>query len=166
MKKMLCNLGGFMAIRKDGLLCQQYPDLGRIMKEKQIIEYGNDSYGALSGRDLAAATIAAYESVDEEFLKSRIGQTLYVGKMLAKRGVPVITPPGGHALFVDINKMFPEREWDEFAGVGLSLKMIEKYGIRGCELGYMAWELDRYVDKHGKFPEHMPPNFVRFAIPA
>lgn len=62
--------------------------------------------------------------------------------------------------------MFPDREWNEFVGVGLTIKMIESYGIRGCELGYMAWELDKYVDKYKKFPDNMPPNFVRFAIPA
>ncbi len=78
----------------------------------------------------------------------------------------MILPPGGHAIYLDVNKMFKERKWSEFAGCGLVAYMIKKYAIRGCELGYQAWELDKYVDKHKIMPEKLPPNFVRFAFPA
>jgi tryptophanase len=91
---------------------------------------------------------------------------MYAGKKVAERGVPVILPPGGHAIYLDVNKMFKERKWNEFAGCGLVAYMITKYAIRGCELGYQAWELDKYVDKYNKMPERLPPNFVRFAFPA
>ncbi len=62
--------------------------------------------------------------------------------------------------------MFPERKWDDFMGCGFVIEMIRRYGIRGCELGYMAWELDVYLEENGKMPEKLPPNLVRFAIPA
>ena len=82
-------------------------------------------------------------------------------------GVPLIWPPGGHAVYIKLNEMFPEREWNEYMGCGLAIELIRRFGIRGCELGYMAWELDVYLEKHdGKFPEKMPPNYVRLAIPA
>jgi len=167
MKKILCNMGGFMSIRTDSdILRKMFPGLGFRIKTTQILNYGNDSYGALSGRDLAAATIGLYECVDESYLKSRLSGTMYVGRKLSEKGVPVILPPGGHAIYLDINKMFKDRKWNDFVGCGLVAYMIQKYGIRGCELGYQAWELDKYVDLHQKMPERLPPNFVRFAFPA
>ena len=155
-----------MALKNNGQILKKYPKFGHVCKSKQIIQYGNDSYGALSGRDLAAATISLYESVKEDYLFPRLAQTFYFGKRLADAGVPIFTPFGSHALYLDINKMFPERKWDSFSGVGFTIELLKKYGIRTCELGYMAWELDRYVEKHKKLPENMPPNFIRLAIPA
>jgi tryptophanase len=166
MKKVLCNMGGFMAIRPNSLFMKKFNQIGIKLKQIQILQYGNDSYGALSGRDLAAATIGLYECVDFSFLKSRLSATMYVGKQVAQKGVPVILPPGGHAIYLNINKMFSDRKWDEFVGCGLVSMMISKYGIRGCELGYQAWELDKYFDLYNKLPEKLPPNFVRFAFPA
>ena len=165
MKKALSNIGGFLSIKDGGLVMKQHPTLGKLLKKNQIIIYGNDSYGALSGKELAAATMGLYEAMDEDYLATRISNTMYCARGLAKRGVPVVLPPGGHAIFINNNLMFPERKWDDFAGAGFVSELLRRYGIRGCELGYMAWELDVYVEKHGKMPEIMPPNLVRFAIP-
>jgi len=166
LKKALCNMGGFMCLRHEGPLVTKYPDIGHVMKKNQIIQYGNDSYGALSGRDLAAATVALYEVVKEDYIYARIEQTEYLAVGLASQGLPVILPPGGHAVYIDVNKMFEASPWNDFMGVGLVVELLRLYGIRACELGYMAWELDVYVEKHGKMPERLPPNLVRLAIPS
>ena len=167
MKKCLGNMGGFMAFKDEGPFATKYPGVGTRMKELQIITYGNDSYGALSGRELASGTMSLYMSNQESYLKQRTDQALYVGKELAMAGVSLILPPGGHAIFLDMNRIYPERKWSDFVGVGFVAEMISRFGIRGCELGYMAWELDQYVShNNGKFPPSMPPNLVRFAIPA
>ena len=166
LKKAMCNMGGVMCIKHEGRFATRYPKIGHEMKKNQIIEYGNDSYGALSGRDLAAATVALYQVTKEDYIFPRVEQTQYLAVELAKKGVPVVLPPGGHAVYIDINKMFKEYSWSDFMGVGLVTELLKKYGIRACELGYMAWELDVYVEKNGKMPERMPPNLVRMAIPA
>jgi len=166
LKKAMCNMGGFMCIKTEGNFSIKYPKIGHEMKKNQIIEYGNDSYGAVSGRDLAACTIALYEVTKEDYIFPRLEQTQYLAVELAKKGVPVVLPPGGHAVYLDCNKMFSDSDWRDFKGVGLVSELLRKYGIRCCELGYMAWELDVYVEQHGKMPEHMPPNLVRLAIPA
>lgn len=166
LKKALCNMGGVMCIKHEGSFCSKYLNIGHEMKKNQIIEYGNDSYGGLSGRDIAAATVALYEVLNEDYIFSRLDQTQYLAVALAKQGVPVVLPPGGHAVYIDVNKMFEGYRWDDFMGVGLVTELLRLYGIRGCELGYMAWELDVFVEKYGKMPERMPPNLVRLAIPA
>ncbi len=76
-------------------------------------------------------------------------------------------PPGGHAVYIKINEMFPERCWSEYVGCGLVAELIRRFGIRACELGYMTWEIDVYLEKHGNiFPNKMPPNYVRLSIPS
>jgi len=166
LKKALCNMGGFMCFKHKGLFDLRYPGIGNEMKKLQVLTYGNDSYGALSGRDIAAATLSLYESISEEYLYPRIELTKYLAIGLANKDIPVILPPGGHAVYIDLNKMFPSRPWNDFIGLGLCTELLKRYGIRSCELGYFAWEIDRYLDKHGKLPERMPPNLLRLAIPA
>ena len=166
LKKALCNIGGFMCMKHGAQFVKKYPKIGHEMKKMQIVSYGNDSYGALSGRDIAAGTIALYQVVKETYIYPRIEQIEYLAVELAKEGVPVVLPPGGHAVYVDTNRMFSDCPWDDFMGVGLVAELLRLYGIRACELGYMAWELDIYVEKYGKMPERMPPNLVRLAVPA
>jgi tryptophanase len=166
LKKILANMGGVMCFKHEGLFDKKYPKIGDAMKKHQIINYGNDSYGGMSGRDIAAVTVGLYQVVKEDYIYSRIDQCEYLAVELAKKGVPVVLPPGSHAIYIDINRMFKDSPWENFMGVGLASELLVNYGIRTCELGYMAWELDVYVEKHGKLPEHMPPNLVRLAIPA
>jgi tryptophanase len=71
MKKMLCSIGGVMQVC-DGML-RRFPGLGRILKTRQISNYSNDSQGGLSGRDLAANTLAIYEANSQEYLEARVG---------------------------------------------------------------------------------------------
>lgn len=68
-------------------------------------------------------------------------------------------------MYINVNEMFPDSKWSDFKGCGFVIEMIRRYGIRSVELGYMAWELDRYIEKHEKMSETMPPNLVRLAIP-
>jgi len=166
LKKTLGNMGGVMCSKHEGLFDKRYPKIGDIMKKHQIINYGNDSYGGMSGRDIAAITVGLYQVIKESHIYSRINQCEYLAVELAKKGVPVVLPPGSHAVYVDINRMFKDASWEDFMGIGVTAELLINYGIRTCELGYMAWELDVYVEKHGKLPDQMPPNLVRLAVPA
>ena len=86
-----------------------------------------------------------------------------MAEKLALNGVPVVLPPGGHAVYVDIDRFFEGTDVriEDFGGVGLTLELIRRYGIRGCELGPFAFEWDK------KTPEERKGilNFVRFAVP-
>lgn len=163
-KDGLANMGGGLFFRDQGLFHQRFSkvkDVGLILKEKQILTFGNDSYGGMSGRDIMALCRGLYEVTKDSYLQSRTHQSQDLAMGLAKKGIPVIVPPGAHAVYIDVNKFFPERKWSDFAGVGLTIELLRKYAIRGCELGAFAFEFDQ----RESLPDPIPPNLVRFAIP-
>lgn len=49
-------------------MIRRFPELNKILKYRQIGNYSNDSQGGLSGRDLAACTLALYEGSSLEYL--------------------------------------------------------------------------------------------------
>ncbi|MHA1775916.1 MAG: tryptophanase [Promethearchaeia archaeon] len=166
-KDGLANMGGALFLRDNGVFVQKYSlngkNVGIRIKEKQIVTIGNDSYGALSGRDIMALTMGLYEVVKESYLKARIGLTQYFAAELGKRDIPVILPPGGHAVYIDMDRFLEGTDLttEDFGGVGFTIELLRHYGIRACELGPFAFEWDQ------RSPEERKGilNFVRFAIP-
>ena len=165
-KDGLANMGGGLFFRDRGVFHGRYSrdaDIGTLLKETQILVFGNDSYGGLSGRDIMALTLGLYEVVDEGYLGGRIGQVRYLAERLVLNGVPVVLPPGGHAVYLDMDRFFEgtDMKIEDFGGVGLTLEMIRHYGIRACELGPFAFEWDQ------RTPEEREGimNFVRLAVP-
>ncbi len=159
-KDGMANMGGALLLRDQGVFVQKYSingkNIGTRLKEKQIVTIGNDSYGALSGRDIMALSMGLYEVVKEKYLKSRIGQTRYFAKKLAEHNVPVILPAGGHAVYLDMERFLEGTgmKTEDFGGVGFTIELIN-------ELGPFAFEYDQ------RPPEQQRSilNLVRFAIP-
>ena len=166
-KDGICNIGGFLAFRDRGVFHRKFSrqgrDVGILIKEKQILNYGNDSYGGLSGRDIMAAAVGLSTVVQDTYLKRRIYQTRRFAEKLAQNGVPVVLPSGGHAIYLNMTKFFEgtDMKIDDFGGVGLTIELIHLYGIRSCELGPFAFEWDKKTDEERKGIL----NYVRFAIP-
>ncbi|MBF0407989.1 MAG: tryptophanase [Candidatus Riflebacteria bacterium] len=166
-KDGVCNIGGFLAFRDKGTFHRKFSkngrDIGIIIKEKQILNYGNDSYGGLSGRDIMAAAVGLSAVVQTPYLKRRVHQTRRFAEKLVNNGVPVVLPPGGHAIYLDMTKFFAgtDMKIDDFGGVGFVIELIRLYGIRACELGPFAFEWDQKTEEQRKGIL----NYVRFAIP-
>ncbi|MEJ2250684.1 MAG: tryptophanase [Candidatus Lokiarchaeota archaeon] len=165
-KDGLANIGGGLFFRDQGVFQKRYSndqDIGIILKEKQILTFGNDSYGGLSGRDIMALATGLYEVVKESYLNERLNRINEFARKLAQNGVPVVLPPGGHAIYIDMDRFFKETdtEIEDFKGVGFTIELIKHYGIRACELGPFAFEWDK------KTPEQRNGilNLVRFAVP-
>jgi len=165
-KDGLANMGGGLFFRDKGIFQTNFSDhrdVGTQLKVTQILTFGNDSYGGLSGRDIMALAVGLYEGTEEAYLENRIHQTRYFATELAKRNIPIILPPGGHAVYIDMNRFFhgSDMNIDDFGGVGFTIELIRQYGIRACELGPFAFEWDL------KTPEQREGilNVVRLAIP-
>ena len=165
-KDGLANIGGGLFFRDKGFFYQKFSNNGNIgtkLKEKQILTFGNDSYGGLSGRDIMAIAVGLYEVVKEPYLAERIRQVREFARKLAKNRVPVVLPAGGHAVYINVGEFFKgiDMEIDDFGGVGFTIELLKHYGIRACELGPFAFEWDT------KTPEQRDNilNLVRFAIP-
>lgn len=165
------NMGGVVAFRDKGYFWRNFSDfdadgnvttdVGILLKVKQICSYGNDSYGAMSGRDIMALACGLYECGRLDYLKERVGQCEYLAQGLYNAGVPVVLPAGGHGVYLNMDKFFDyKRGHDTFAGQGFSVELIRRYGIRVSELGDYSMEYDL------KTPEQQKEvaNVVRFAI--
>lgn len=144
-KDGLANIGGFLCTNDD-LLAQQQKDL-------LILTEGFPTYGGLAGRDLDAIAVGLNEALEEEYLKYRIASTAFLGEHIAKEGVPIVQPPGGHAIYIDARAFLPHIPVERFPGVALAVELYLEGGIRSVEIGSLM------------FGEHAKMDLVRLAIP-
>jgi tryptophanase len=165
-KDGLANMGGGFFFKDKGLFHKKFSineDIGIKLKEKQILTFGNDSYGGMSGRDIMALAAGLYEVVKEPYLNERKTQVREFARKLAKDGIPVVLPAGGHAVYLNMDRFFEgtDMKIDDFGGVGFTIELLKNYGIRAVELGPFAFEWDK------KTPEQRNGilNLVRFAMP-
>ena len=98
-KDGMANIGGFLCTNDD-LLAQQEKDL-------LILTEGYPTYGGLAGRDLEAIAVGVQEALEEDYLRYRIASTAYLGNHVAAAGVPIVQPPGGHAIYLDARGFLP-----------------------------------------------------------
>jgi tyrosine phenol-lyase len=144
-KDGLANIGGFLCTNDD-ILAQQEKDL-------LILTEGFPTYGGLAGRDLEAIAVGLNEALDEEYLRYRIASTAFLGNHIAKEGVPIVQPPGGHAIYLDARAFLPHIPVSQFPGVALAVELYLEGGIRSVEIGSLM------------FGEHATMDLVRLAIP-
>lgn len=126
-KDGLANIGGFLACRD--------ADLADRLKQILILYEGFPTYGGLAGRDLDAIALGLNEAVEERYLEYRIGQVRYLWNRLVRAGIPVMHPPGGHAVFLDARQFLPHVPPGEFPGQALACALYVEGGIRSCEIG-------------------------------
>ncbi|MFW6343190.1 MAG: tryptophanase [Sediminispirochaetaceae bacterium] len=166
-KDGLSNIGGGLFIRDEGNFMRRFSTdsvhMGVRLKEKQILWFGNDSYGGLSGRDIMSLAVGLHEVVEPSYLYGRVAQTRDFARRLAEEGIPVVLPAGGHAVYLDMDRFFEgtDMKIDDFGGVGFTIELVHHYGIRACELGPFAFEWDQRSEEQRKGIL----NLVRFAIP-
>lgn len=130
-KDGLSNMGGFLAVNDEALA-------GRL-KELLILIEGFPTYGGLNGRDLEAISIGLKEALHEDYLEYRTGQIAYFGDILTQAGVPIISPTGGHAVFIDAGKMLPHISPGHFPGQSLTVELYRKGGVRAVEIGSLMF---------------------------
>jgi len=152
-KDALANIGGLLVLR-DKTLAEKCTNL-------LIISEGFTTYGGLTGRDMEAIAVGLKEIFDEDYLHYRIKSTEYLGKHLHDKGVPLIRPYGGHAIYIDAKKLYPHIPVEEFPGQALVCNLYVKGGIRCVEVGSVMF--GKY-DEDGKLIP-AKSELVRLAIP-
>ena len=152
-KDALVNMGGFLALKNE--------DLAEKCKNILIITEGFTTYGGLSGRDMEAISIGLEEVFDPAYLHYRIKSTTYLGEHLHQLGIPVMLPIGGHAVYIDAKKMYPNIPVDQYPGQALVCELYVKGGIRAVEIGSLMF--GKYNTSGNLIPASM--ELVRLAIP-
>jgi tryptophanase len=152
-KDALVNMGGFLALNDDALAARA--------RNLLIMTEGFPTYGGLAGRDLEAIAQGLDEVLDEHYLHYRIRSVEYLGERLVAAGVPILRPPGGHAVYLNARKFLPHVPPHEFPGQSLVVELYRTGGIRSVEIGSVMFGRN---DSRGTFlPARMV--LVRLAIP-
>src|SRR3954463_5013630 len=126
-KDGLVNIGGVLLMRDDALAARANNLL--------ILTEGFVTYGGLAGRDLEAMAQGFTEVLDEHYLEYRLRSVEYLGEHLLAAGVPIVEPPGGHAVYIDAAAFCPHLSPDQFPGQALACALYRHAGIRGVEIG-------------------------------
>jgi tyrosine phenol-lyase len=126
-KDGLVNIGGFLATNDEQLAMAE----SRLL----ILTEGFPTYGGLAGRDLDAMATGLREVLHEDYLRYRIASTAYLGRRLTEIGVPIVQPPGGHAIYIDAAAMLPHLPARTFPGQALVAELYLEGGIRAVEIG-------------------------------
>ena len=126
-KDAFANIGGF--------LCTNNSKLAELETNVLILTEGFPTYGGLAGRDLEAIAVGLEEILQPEYLEYRIASTAYFGRHIADHGVPIVEPPGGHAIYIDAGRMLPHIPRSEFPGQSLAVELYRHAGIRSVEIG-------------------------------
>jgi tryptophanase len=153
-KDGLANIGGFLAANNDRLARQE--------QELLILTEGFPTYGGLAGRDLDAIAVGLVEVVNEDYLRYRMASTRYLGEGLMRMGMPIVQPPGGHAVYIDAGAFLPHIPPHEFPGQSLAAGFFIEGGVRSVEIGTLMFG--------GKDPatglkRQAPLELLRLAIP-
>lgn len=153
-KDGLVNMGGFMAFN-DRALYEKACQLS-------IINEGFPTYGGMAGRDMETLARGLEEVLELPYQRFRVGQVAYLAELLLEEGVPLVEPPGGHAVYIDGRRFLPHIPQSQFPAQVISVQLYIEGGIRSLELGSIAFaEKDKETGAY-RYPEL---DLLRLAIP-
>ena len=152
-KDNLVNIGGWLAGNDSTL----YEELRNLV----VVFEGLHTYGGMAGRDMEALAIGIEESLQDDHIRSRVGQVRYLGELLTDWQIPIVQPVGGHAVFLDAAAFYPHIPQDEFPAQTLAAKLYLDSGIRAMERGIASAGRDPLTGDH-----HRPRlELTRLTIP-
>ena len=152
-KDNLVNIGGWLAVN-------DY-DLFDALRNMVVIYEGLHTYGGMAGRDMEALAIGITEAVQDDHVRSRVGQVLYLGDLLINWDIPIVRPVGGHGIFLDAKGFYPHIPQDQFPAQVLTAQLYLDSGVRGMERGIVSAGRDPKTGDH-RYPAL---ELTRLAIP-
>ena len=129
-KDLYVNIGGMV-------MCND-ADLFDELRSLVVVYEGMPTYGGLAGRDMEAMAQGLAEAVQDDMVASRVKQVEYFGNLLLEAGIPIVTPIGGHGVFLDAKKFYPHIPQDQFPAQKLAGDLYVESGVRGMERGIVS----------------------------
>jgi tryptophanase len=152
-KDGLANIGGLLVMRDAAIAAQ--------CRNLLILTEGFPTYGGLAGRDLEAIAVGLDEVLQEGYLQYRIRSTEYLAEKCHNAGIPIVWPPGGHAVYLDAKALLPQIPQSQYPAQSLAIELYRDGGVRGVEIGSVMFGT---VHEDGsEDPAQM--ELVRLAIP-
>ena len=152
-KDGLVNIGGFIALNDE----QLYEKLGQFT----IIYEGFLTYGGMSGRAMGALAVGLREGIEYDYLHDRVEQVQYLAQQLKRYNIPIQEPVGGHALYIDAQKMLPHIPQSQYPAQLLGVEAYVEGGVRGVEIGTLLADRDPNTGKDRRAKMEL----LRLAIP-
>ncbi len=152
-KDALVNIGGFLAVNDKEL----YEEASNLV----VVYEGLHTYGGMAGRDMEAMATGIVESVQDDHIKARIGQVLYLGDKMLEAGIPIVLPVGGHGIFIDAKRFLPHVKQEQFPAQALAAEIYIDSGVRTMERGIVS------AGRNARTGDHYYPKLelVRLTIP-
>ena len=151
-KDALVNIGGFLAINDW--------DVFEEARNLVVVYEGLHTYGGLAGRDMEAMAIGIRESVNDDHIRARVGQVIYLGEKMMEYNVPIVKPIGGHGIFVDARKFLPHIDQEQYPAQTLAAEIYLDSGVRTMERGIVSAGRKANGENY-----HPKLELVRFTIP-
>jgi tyrosine phenol-lyase len=152
-KDSLVNIGGFLALNDEATT--------RTAQNLCVVYEGLHTYGGLAGRDMEAMARGILESVEDDHVRSRVGQVEYLGRKLIEMGVPIVKPIGGHAVFLDAAAFLPHIPRSQYPAQALAAALYVESGVRAMERGAVSAGRDAETGEN-RYPSL---ELVRLTIP-
>lgn len=141
-KDAIVNIGGFLATNDENIYRQA--------QNMVVIFEGLHTYGGMAGRDMEAVAIGIGESVQDDHIRARVGQTEYLGRKLIDFGIPIVKPIGSHGVFIDARKFLPHLSQDMFPAQTLAAEIYIQGGVRTMERGIISAGRNKETGDHNR----------------
>ena len=152
-KDPLVNIGGWLSTNDEHVFEEA--------RNLVVVYEGLHTYGGMAGRDMEAMAIGIREALDDDYMKSRVGQVRYLGMLLEEWGVPFVKPVGGHGIFLDARAFYPHLDQEQFPAQTLAAELYRESGVRAMERGIVSAGRDAVTGEH----HHPKLELVRLTIP-
>jgi tyrosine phenol-lyase len=152
-KDALVNIGGWLGLNDAAL----YEEASNLV----VVYEGLHTYGGMAGRDMEAMARGIVESVQDDHIRARVGQVEYLGNKLQDWGIPIVSPIGGHAVYLDARRFYPHIPQDDFPAQTLAAELYIDAGVRAMERGIVSAGRDQKTGRH-YYPKL---ELVRLTIP-
>jgi tyrosine phenol-lyase len=127
---------------RGGAICTSDDSLFKKMQGLVPLFEGFLTYGGMSAREMEAMAVGLEETLDEDMISQGPIFIEFMATELLKRGIPVVTPPGGLGCHVNVMAFLDHIPQEEYPAGSLAAAFYLASGVRGMERGTLSEQRD------------------------